>query len=739
MKKILFIATIALLGVTACRKTNNPETPNPINNNFSVSVEAKNNQLNLLAGEDTATILISITSSVQTSTYTLVASDTTIYNNTILPNNTIISNAKPRVTYMIGYTSKVSNPTKVLTFTVTDNNGNQELQNITFNIRTGFVANVYPTSPSVYFGGIDSLVVNIKTAPNISGNYRIQFNSDTVYYQSLQYDPSVIIILNNGATDTLIYKALTTPFNARQNQLDYRVLLSTMTDNPQVGSTTINLLNNSFDAIITPLQNIIYKGFGDTVTIAIANIANQNTTYSLKIDSPFIYKGMAYTGGSRVMLQNIRGNNGLDSVIFQGKNLGGLNPTCTITNSLPDSNITRETGKLQLTVGGITLVSPADGATNQPIQPIFVWNNTNPQTTSYKVYYGTNQNSLVQDLKNYTVSTNLSDTIRISPDDGTTSPYLSYGTQYYWKVVGINASGARVDSASSSFTVRNALNLNTVRYQPGIAVYNDSLYVVGGSNSNGSNYFNSVEVFSTATGWRTATQTLNTPRAGFGLTVYNNSLYAVGGGTNSTSILSSVETFSPANGWQTAAQSLNKTISGLGLTLYKDTLFAIGGASDNFTILNSIETYTGGAWINSSASLITARHGFGIATANNKIYVVGGSASAATNVPLNTVEVYNGTNWAYTQPMNTERAFLGLATYKNKLYAAGGLSPGALYTNTMEIFDGTNWRYATPMPTPRFGFGFTEYNGLLYAVGGYYNNTTLSIVEIYNPATNQWQ
>ncbi|MDI9358481.1 MAG: hypothetical protein QM528_06010 [Phycisphaerales bacterium] len=732
MKKLLFFAIVLFLIVTtACTKT---ELPN--NNNFSISVEVKNNQLNLLAGLDTATIFINITSSLQTSTYAIVVSDTTLYNNNpVLPNDTIIRNATPNITYMIGYTSKTPNPAKVLTFTVTNNNGKQELQNITFNIRTGFVANVYPTSPSVFFGSTDSLIVNIKGSAGITGQYTISFSNDTVYYQSNKYKPGDPITLSNNLSDTLTYLAITGPtFNAVAKQLNFAVNLPSMPDDQQMGNVTIDLLNNSFMPVITPKQTNISMGAFDTVTIAITNAINPNTTYSIKIDSAFMYKGVSYAGGSMVILQNLRGNNSLDSIVFQGRDLGAFNPTLTIKNLLIDSTITAQTQQLKLNITSLNLVNPANGATNQPIQPIFVWNNNDPNITSYKVYYGTNQNNLVQDLNNYTINGHLSDTIRISPDGGATSAYLSYGTQYYWRVVGINASGERVDSATSSFTVRSALNLITPRFGLGLATYDGSIYAVGGYSSG--NYLTSVEVFNLESGWQNSAQTLNTGRSELGLAVYNDSLYAVGGSGTSyyTNI---VEVFSPATGWQTATQRLNTGRSEFGLVAYGDSLFTIGGYDGGY--LDNVETFSanGVEWNNSSKVLNGARNLFGSAIANDRIYIAGGLNDFG--ISITTVEAYDGTSWAYVTSMNVARAALGMTSYNNKIYAVGGTNDDGHVFNSLEIFDGNSWQYGTPMPTARYLLGFTEYNGLLYAVGGTTNERDyLSIVEVYNPATNQW-
>ncbi|MDI9357517.1 MAG: hypothetical protein QM528_01060 [Phycisphaerales bacterium] len=839
---IMVVITI----VSACVKANISKVPDSIKKPFTVSIAVKNNQLNLLAGDDTATINITINSPYQGASYIITASDTTMYDGApVLPNDTIVKNAQVAVNYAVGYASKVPNSMKVLTFTVTENNGTSVQEKVTFNVTTGFAVNIAPTSQSILFGNRDSLVISITTDGTLSGSYTIGF-SDTVYYQSMQYAPNTPITLRNPKTDTLTYLAITAPFNARANQLSYSATYTSV-DKPQIGNVTINLLNNSFTPVITPKQNDIYIGFFDTVTIAISNSVNLNTTYSLQIDSAFTYKGVAYAAGSRIMLQNIRGNNGLDSIVFKGNVSGAFAPTLTIKNSLIDSNITIQTQKLQLTVvnnsftpvitpnqtniyrGGfdtttiamtnavnpnttyslridsafiykgvayaagsrvvlqnirgnngldsivfkgnllgafaptltiknqfvdsnttvqtqklqlnvinsLTLVSPANGATNQPVQPIFVWENVNPAITSYALYYGTNPNNLTRDTRNYTDNTNLSDTVRVSPD-GLASPYLNYATQYYWKIVGINTSGERVDSLTSSFTVRNAINLNMARASFGLVSYNDiPLYAIGGVETNP---LRSVESFNGISTWTNTVSDLNIPRSYFGTVVYNDSIYAVGG-FDGSAYTDSVETFNnTATGWQKSTQTLNTRREGLGVAVYNDSIYAVGGY-DGISDFNNVEVFsTATGWQNSAQTLNTARRNFGLVVYNGNLYAIGGYNGSY----LSSVEVFNtASGWQTAiQTLNTARFGFGVVTYNNNIYVVGGFAAGPSLLNSVEFFNGNSWQYCTPMPTARTGLSFAEYNGLLYAVGGYdgFNSSNaFSIVEIYNPATNQWQ
>ncbi len=744
-KKILFYSILFVF--VACSKTNNNNN-NPISSTFSFTAYLQGNQTNdfILIGKDTATITVNITSSSTTSSYTITANDTIFYNSNrpILANQPIVA-SKPAGTYIVKYTSNTANSNKVLTFTVTNNSGVRMQQSLTFNVRAGFVARVYPTNPNLLFGNSDSLVVQIRATTNI-GTYSISFSNDTVYKANTQYKPDSTVPLNINLSigvnaDTIIYIAVTNPLTAKNLPLSYTVKGPIGT--PQTDTVKINLLNNSFTPVVKPFATDILLGTKDTVTIAITGIANTNATYSLQIDSAFIYKGNAYPKGSYIKLQNIKGNTGLDSIVFTGNVVGSFNPTLTIKNSLIDSTATTQNyNKLSLVVGNnIALTQPVNGATNVPVQPIFVWNNNNTfaNIVSYSIYYGTSLNSLVQDIGNYTINRNTSDTIRISPDGGTTSPYLSYNTTYYWKVVGKDATGRAIDSATSSFTVRSAINLNTARYDFGLVNYNNTLYAIGGS-SNGNIYMNplnSVEISTNGTSWTTSSP-LPTARAGLGVAVYNNQIYAIGGTNGST--LSTVDIWD-ATRWVTGAGDtlLPTARVKLGVAVYNNQIYAIGGY--NGSILKTVDIWDSTRWIRGVGDTLLpkARVSLSLATNNGKLYAIGGE-----NIYYyNNVDVWDGSNWKSGTPLPVAMSNIGVVVYNNKIYAIGGYNSNIGVFNNVYIWDGSssNWASGTPMPTSRLGLGLAVLNNMIYAVGGIGPSTATitSIVEIYNPATNQWQ
>ncbi|NLO11443.1 MAG: hypothetical protein GX122_03370 [Candidatus Cloacimonetes bacterium] len=93
--------------------------------------------------------------------------------------------------------------------------------------------------------------------------------------------------------------------------------------------------------------------------------------------------------------------------------------------------------------GPVTLLTPADEATNVPVRPTLTWSapTTGGLANEYKVYVGTSdtftQNDLVATVEtlNYTLETN-----------------LNYNTQYYWTVAASNDTGDSTNNPVFSFT-----------------------------------------------------------------------------------------------------------------------------------------------------------------------------------------------------------------------------------------------------------------------------------------------
>jgi len=100
--------------------------------------------------------------------------------------------------------------------------------------------------------------------------------------------------------------------------------------------------------------------------------------------------------------------------------------------------------------GKVTLLTPTNNATNQPIKPTFTWQQPTGTVTGYYIYRGTTANpSSYEGNRVHTV------------DSATTTTWeyannLPFGTAIHWQVVAFNATGRGEASDSWSFTTQVA-------------------------------------------------------------------------------------------------------------------------------------------------------------------------------------------------------------------------------------------------------------------------------------------
>lgn len=163
------------------------------------------------------------------------------------------------------------------------------------------------------------------------------------------------------------------------------------------------------------------------------------------------------------------------------------------------------------------------------------------------------------------------------------------------------------------------------------------------------------------------------------------------------------------------------------------------------------------------ASMPTKRGSAVAATANGKIYVIGGAAlhpgssepSLQPTHPhrsVDTVEEYDPkTNtWSERSSMPTARNHAAVGVVNNKIYVIGGRLGGAFIftasnTNVVEEYDPATDQWGlvrARMPTERSGGAWGVYNGRIYVAGGEHQDGHLMAafraLEAYDPATNSW-
>ena len=163
------------------------------------------------------------------------------------------------------------------------------------------------------------------------------------------------------------------------------------------------------------------------------------------------------------------------------------------------------------------------------------------------------------------------------------------------------------------------------------------------------------------------------------------------------------------------------------------------------------------------APLLTKRGSPNAAAVNGKIYVIGGAGNfpgskdtsihpARPHRAVGTNEVYDpATNtWETRSPMPTARNHAAVGAVNGKIYVIGGRLGNAFITrasntDVVEVYDPATdqWGPAmTRIPTPRSSLTWGTYKGKIYVAGGEFHDARMlaafRAVEVFDPATNSW-
>ncbi|KAI4874676.1 hypothetical protein NFI96_034610 [Prochilodus magdalenae] len=113
-------------------------------------------------------------------------------------------------------------------------------------------------------------------------------------------------------------------------------------------------------------------------------------------------------------------------------------------------------------------------------------------------------------------------------------------------------------------------------------------------------------------------------------------------------------------------------------------------------------------------------YGHGTISHNGLVYVLGGKSESKKC--LRRVCVYNPTKfeWKELAPMKTARSLFGVAVHENKIYVVTGVTDNGL-TSSSEVYDiaKNTWSEFTEFPQERSSLNLIELGGCLYAVGGF--------------------
>lgn len=232
----------------------------------------------------------------------------------------------------------------------------------------------------------------------------------------------------------------------------------------------------------------------------------------------------------------------------------------------------------------------------------------------------------------------------------------------------------------------------------GAVKFEDKVYVIGGFFTENKRHFIPVNsTYELNNGKWIRKNDMPTARGGLSLVAYKDKIYAIGG-SNSSESLPTVEIYDPSKGEWTGATPMNFPRDHLSVIELNGRIYALGGRNAYSCYMNIqkcplyknydlVETYTPekNTWAKAK-SILNPRSGMVAAVLNKKIYIFGGEHYKGI---ISDFEEYNpdGPNEAIKLIANlTPRHGAGIVTYGDKIYViGGGLKTGFDPTNLTEV------------------------------------------------------
>jgi N-acetylneuraminic acid mutarotase len=231
-----------------------------------------------------------------------------------------------------------------------------------------------------------------------------------------------------------------------------------------------------------------------------------------------------------------------------------------------------------------------------------------------------------------------------------------------------------------------------------------------------------------------------------GIAVLNNIIYVIGG-SNENAILNTVFAYDPSNDtWSTKAP-MTFSRTELSVAAVNGKIYAIGGYAD-LSAVNIVEEYdpASNTWT-TKAPMPTSRSVISCGVINNKIYVVGGWSGGLTSNEEYTPET---NTWAIKAPFPFGiMSINACAVINNKLFYIGGKNTDGIATTTNQSYDpiSDTWTSNAALPQQRLSGATSVLNGEIHFMGGSSLGTGPIIPPdspnssdhyIYNSTTNTW-
>ncbi|MBN3308221.1 KLH13 protein, partial [Amia calva] len=222
--------------------------------------------------------------------------------------------------------------------------------------------------------------------------------------------------------------------------------------------------------------------------------------------------------------------------------------------------------------------------------------------------------------------------------------------------------------------------MDVPRYQHGIAVIGNFLYIVGGQSNydtKGKTAVDSVYRYDPRFNKWLQVASLNEKRTFFHLSALKGKLYAVGG-RNSTGEIASVECYDLCKNEWTFVSPMGEPHYGHAGTVYGDLMYVSGGITRD-TFQKELTCYDPDTdtW-SRRADMCTIRGLHCMCSIEDRLYVIGGNHFRGTNDyddVLSSEYYCPGTDqWTAIAPMLRGQSDVGVAVFKGKIYVIGGYS-----------------------------------------------------------------
>ena len=310
-----------------------------------------------------------------------------------------------------------------------------------------------------------------------------------------------------------------------------------------------------------------------------------------------------------------------------------------------------------------------------------------------------------------------------------------------------------VGAVENSWTTKKSML--TARGGLGVAVVNDLIYAIGGSNND--TQLGVTEEYNPVTDTWTTKAPMPTRRSGFAIAVYQNKIYCIGGTTgdsdNFVSGLTGVtEVYDPATDtWNTTKTPMPTPRADLCAGVINDSIYCIGGKNywgfdPYYRELNITEVYNpaNDTWT-TKADMPVPVFGCSSAVLNGKIYVIGGSRHfqlGAELSPVSSNQVYDPENdtWSTGNHLPLAEGYGAAAvtngvTAPKRIYFMGGSNGTGVYSPVPYAYDSALdvWSAGASIPIPRVYLGLAVVDDVLYAIGGFDGENWLNVTEQYVP------